>query len=61
VRLLLPSWAQQQQQQQQQGGPLPLPSNPAEVFFLWVDGKGFADWLFYGCWGLQMAALLLSR
>jgi hypothetical protein len=64
VRLLLPSWGQQQQQQQhqQQGvGPLPLPSNPAEVFFLRVSGQGFADVLFYGCWGLQLAALLLSR
>jgi hypothetical protein len=59
VRLLLPSWHDQQQQQQQE--PLPLPSNAAEVFFLWIDGKRFAEWLFYTCWGVQMAALLLSR
>jgi hypothetical protein len=57
VRLLLPSWGEQQQQQ----GPLPLPSNNAEKFFLRVDGKALADWMFYVCWTLQMAALIVSR
>lgn len=43
------------------GPPLPLPSNAAEVFLLAVDGQALARGLFYGCWVLQLAVLLMSR